>query len=124
MSIRSLYIGYSKVEHTTEMVKKTIDEFFHANLVSRVDERIRKDKENNPFKIFFVHFSKVNTALQHFFDKLGKVESLRIYQWTLKFNTRHHLKNETSFLNDRDDTYWTNLSDEFKHDVHVKPSNI
>jgi hypothetical protein len=124
MSIRSLYIGYSRVDYTTEQVKNNIDAFFKDNLVSGVDERLRKDKENKPFKIFFVHFSKVNIALQNFFDKLGKVESLRIYPWTLKFNTRHHLKNETSFLNERDDKYWTDLSCEFTPFVPVKSSNI
>ncbi len=111
MSIRSLYIGYARVEYTTEQVKRIMDDYFKEDLVSRVDERIRKG--DKPFKLFFVHFSKVNVALQKFFDTLGKVESLRIYPWTVKFNTRHHAINETSFLQEKDDSYWISLSNEF-----------
>jgi hypothetical protein len=113
MSIRSLYIGYAKVECTTEQVKNKMDEFFQENLVSGVDERIRKDSANKPFKIFFIHFSKVNVPLQKFFDALSKVPFLRIHPWTVLFNNRNHLKNETSFLKEKDDTYWTDLSNEF-----------
>ena len=113
MSIRSLYIGYAKVGCTTEKVKSIVDQFFKDNLVSGVDERIRKDATGKPYKLFFVHFNKVNLALQGFFDQLGKTESLRIYPWNVKFNTRHHSKNETTFLHEKDDDYWMTLSNEF-----------
>jgi len=113
MAIRSLYIGYAKVECTTEQIKNKMDEFFQDNLVSSVDERIRKDSANKPFKIFFIHFGKVNVSLQRFFDALSKVPFLRIHPWTVLFNNRNHLKNETSFLKEKNDDYWNDLSHEF-----------
>lgn len=114
MSIRSLFIGYAKRTCTTEKVKEVFDTFFTEEIVTRVDERLKKDKHDNPFKIFFVHFSKVNKPLQSFFNKLSVSDSLTVKGWRVQFNTRTHEKNYDTFIKEKDDDYWISLSNEFK----------
>jgi hypothetical protein len=114
MSIRSLFIGYAKRSCTTEKVKEVFDALFKEEIVSRVDERLKKDKNGSPFKIFFVHFGKVNKPLQSFFNKLALNEHMNVKGWRVQFNTRTHQINYDSFIKEKDDEYWTSLADEFK----------
>lgn len=114
MSIRSLFIGYASRTCTTQKVKEVFDTFFTEEIVSRVDERMKKDKNGNPFKIFFVHFSKVNKSLQSLFNKLVLHDSIKVKGWIVKFNTRTNEKNYDTFIKEKDDDYWTSLANEFK----------
>jgi hypothetical protein len=116
MSIRSLFIGYAKRSCTTEKVKEVFDTLFTEEIVSRVDERMKKDKNGTAFKIFFVHFGKVNKPLQSFFNKLAINEVMNVREWRVQFNTRTNEKNYDTFVKEKDDEYWTSLANEL-HDV-------
>jgi len=112
MSVRSLFIGYAKRSCTTEKVKEVFDTLFTEEIVSRVDERMKKDKNGTAFKIFFVHFDKVNTPLQSFFNKLAINEVVRVNGWRVQFHTRTNEKNY-AFTKEKDDEYWKALANEF-----------
>jgi hypothetical protein len=70
-SVASLFIGYARSTCTTEQVKRVFDTAFQADIVSQVDEVIKKDPNGYEFKIFFVHFKQEdNDQLVHFMVRL------------------------------------------------------
>jgi len=107
-----LFIGYANKACTTEKVKDVFDTFFTESIVTRVDERLKKDKHGNAFKIFFVHFGKVNKPLQTFFNKLALNESMNVKGWKVQFNTRTQQNNYDTFIKEKDDDYWISLANE------------
>lgn len=112
MSHQSLYIGYANVKCTTEKIKQEFDAFLQANIVSKVDERIKKDMKGNPYKIFFIHFNFVNVKLTKLFEAISTYQMSKVKQWTVKFNTR--LRDTKITYEPLRDEYWENLAKEFK----------
>jgi hypothetical protein len=62
-STSSLFIGYARTTCTKEQVKHVFNSAFQENIVSNVDERIKKDTNGYDYKMFFVHFSHTNDEL-------------------------------------------------------------
>ncbi len=113
MSYQSLYIGYANVKCTTEHMKQEFDDFLQANIVSKVDERIKTDMKGRVYKIFFIHFGFVNAKLTKLFENVSAYQIYKVKQWSVKFNTRLRDTNITYVPLERED-YWENLAKEFK----------
>jgi hypothetical protein len=69
-SSASLFIGYARASCTTEQVKQVFDYKFGADIVTKVDEVIKKDPNGYEFKIFFIHFGTSNPKLDEFLERL------------------------------------------------------
>jgi len=111
--IQSLYIGHANVSCTTEDIKNRFDQHFNEQLVSRVDERVKTDKRGVPFKLFFVHFDRINPALQSFFMKLNTSKTLTVKGLKVQFNSRYEEKQTDIVSSVKDDAYWLALAEEF-----------
>ena len=119
MSHQSIYIGYANVKCTTEQIKQEFDAFLQANIVSKVDERIKIDMKGRHYKIFFIHFDFVNSKLTKLFENLSAYQIAKVNHWTVKFNTR--LRDTNITYEAKKDDYWENLAKEFnpKIETHV-----
>jgi hypothetical protein len=60
----SLFIGYARTTCSKEQVKEVFNNVFEEDIVSSVDERIKKDTNGYDYKMFFVHFSHINDELE------------------------------------------------------------
>ena len=60
----SLFIGYARTTCTKEQVKHVFNSVFDEDIVSNVDERIKKDTNGYDYKMFFIHFSHTNDELE------------------------------------------------------------
>jgi hypothetical protein len=60
----SLFIGYARTTCTTAQVKDVFNNVLDDDIVTRVDERIKKDTNGYDYKMFFVHFSHTNGDLE------------------------------------------------------------
>jgi hypothetical protein len=60
----SLFIGYARTTCSKEQVKEVFNNVFEEDIVSSVDERIKKDANGYDYKMFFVHFSHINDELE------------------------------------------------------------
>ena len=63
MNSASLFIGYARTTCSKEQVKEVFNSVFEEDIVSSVDERIKKDTNGYDYKMFFVHFSHTNDEL-------------------------------------------------------------
>jgi hypothetical protein len=68
----TLFIGYARSTCTTEQVKEVFNNIMDEDIVTSVDECVKKDPKGYEFKIFFVHFSQTNHRLQNIIDRIGK----------------------------------------------------
>ena len=67
----SLFIGYARSTCTTEQVKEVFNNIMDEDIVTSVDECVKKDPKGYEFKIFFVHFKQEdNDQLVHFMVRL------------------------------------------------------
>ena len=118
MSYQSLYIGYANVKCTTEQIKQEFDAYLQANIVSKVDERIKTDMKGHLYKIFFIHFDFVNSRLTKLFENVSAYQIYKVKRWNVKFNTRLRDTKITYESLERED-YWENLAKEFKPKIET-----
>jgi hypothetical protein len=71
-SIASLFIGYARTTCSKEQVKEVFNNIMEEEIVTSVDECVKKDPKGYEFKIFFVHFSQTNHRLQNIIDRISK----------------------------------------------------
>ena len=116
MSYQSLYIGHAPVSVTTEKLKKEFDTYLNADIVSRIDEKVKYElKTGKPYKIFFIHFGWINPSLEKIFQDISNYQSTKVNKWTVKFNTRLRDTPIThSPIAIQGDEYWIELANSFK----------
>ena len=68
----SLFIGYARSTCTTEQVKEVFNNIMDEEIVTSVDECVKKDPKGYEFKIFFVHFARNNHRLEQMVARIGK----------------------------------------------------
>jgi hypothetical protein len=71
-SASSLFIGYARTTCTTEQVKTVFNNVLDEDIVTTVDECIKKDPKGYEFKIFFVHFARNNHRLEQMVARISK----------------------------------------------------
>ena len=98
-SIADLFIGYARTTCTPAQVKEVFDTAFNDNIVSQVDEVIKKDPNGYEFKIFFIHFKHHdNDRLTQFITRLKMAQDGFI---PVVYNTEYDKK-----LGEQVERYW------------------
>lgn len=111
MNSASLFIGYARTTCSKEQVKEVFKSVLQEDIVSNVDERIKTDKDGFDYKMFFVHFSRINDELELIMARTIKEGFVPII-----YNTEYDKK-----LGERVDRYWKVLPFAPKP---VKPTGI
>jgi hypothetical protein len=111
MNSASLFIGYARTTCSKEQVKEVFKSVLQEDIVSSVDERIKTDKDGFDYKMFFVHFSRINDELELIMARTVKEGFVPII-----YNTEYDKK-----LGERVDRYWKVLPFSPKP---VKPTGI
>ena len=111
MNSASLFIGYARTTCSKEQVKEVFKSVLQEDIVSSVDERIKTDKDGFDYKMFFVHFSRINDELELIMARTIKEGFVPII-----YNTEYDKK-----LGERVDRYWKVLPFAPKP---VKPTGI
>jgi hypothetical protein len=111
MNSASLFIGYARTTCSKEQVKEVFNSVLQEEIVSKVDERIKADKDGFDYKMFFVHFSHMNDDLELIMARTIKEGFVPII-----YNTEYDKK-----LGERVDRYWKVLPFAPKP---VKPTGI
>jgi hypothetical protein len=111
MNSASLFIGYARTTCSKEQVKEVFKSVLQEDIVSNVDERIKTDKDGFDYKMFFVHFSRMNDELELIMARTIKEGFVPII-----YNTEYDKK-----LGERVDRYWKVLPFAPKP---VKPTGI
>ena len=68
----TLFIGYARSTCTTEQVKEVFNNIMDEDIVTSVDECVKKDPKGYEFKIFFVHFARNNHRLEQMVARISK----------------------------------------------------
>ena len=68
----SLFIGYARTTCSKEQVKEVFNNIMDEDIVSNVDECVKKDPKGYEFKIFFVHFARTNHRLEQMVTRISK----------------------------------------------------
>ena len=87
----SLYIGYARTTCTTEQVKTVFNDIMDEDIVTTVDERIKKDTHGYDYKMFFVNFSHTNHRLEQMVERISKdgfVDIVYAMEYDKKLGTR------------------------------------
>ena len=92
----SLFIGYARSTCTTEQVKEVFNNIMDEDIVTSVDECVKKDPKGYEFKIFFVHFARNNHRLEQMVARISKEGFVPIV-----YNTEFDKK-----LGQRVERYW------------------